>query len=347
MRHLVVHSRPGRFAGWPANNGLWCWEGVEMLAAFTEGGFRELAGHNLVEPCRTRLARSMDQGDSWCLEPVMPFVANCQPTPPLDPIDFGAPGLALRVVGTAYHGSDCPTGAFYSSGDRGRTWAGPFALSGLAGCPELAGWEITARTDALVEGPHSCLLMLSARSDGWLTDRTFGARTRDGGRSFRFVGWVVPPWDPARAVMPATVCGPAGELLTTIRRRTPGEESCWIDAYRSADRGRSWTLPARVAETGRANGNPPALVRLDGGRFCCVYGDRDSRRMVARFSRDGGRSWGEEQVLRDDFQADRHDDPDLGYPRLVQRADGQLLAVYYWATRELPHQHIAATIWTP
>ena len=81
MRHVVVHSRQDRFAGWPANNGLWCWEGVEMLVAFSEGPFREQPGHNVLEPCRTRLARSTDQGDTWTLEPLEPFAASGRPGP--------------------------------------------------------------------------------------------------------------------------------------------------------------------------------------------------------------------------------------------------------------------------
>jgi hypothetical protein len=68
--------------------------------------------------------------------------------------------------------------------------------------------------------------------------------------------------------------------------------------------------------------------------------------MLARYSQDEGMSWGEEQVLRDDY-ASVQDDQDLGYPRLIQRSDGCLVATYYWATRDRPHQHIAATIWDP
>ena len=52
-------------------------------------------------------------------------------------------------------------------------------------------------------------------------------------------------------------------------------------------------------------------------------------------------------VLRDDFEADAYNDADMGYPRLAQRADGKLVVCYYWATTELPQQHIAATIWDP
>ena len=42
-----------------------------------------------------------------------------------------------------------------------------------------------------------------------------------------------------------------------------------------------------------------------------------------------------------------YDDPDLGYPRVVQRADGKIVTIYYYATEENPEQHIAATIWDP
>ena len=69
--------------------------------------------------------------------------------------------------------------------------------------------------------------------------------------------------------------------------------------------------------------------------------------MIAIFSRDEGTTWGEGITLRQDFLADKHDEPDFGYPRVVQRPDGKLLAMYYWATRERPQQHIAGTIWTP
>jgi len=51
--------------------------------------------------------------------------------------------------------------------------------------------------------------------------------------------------------------------------------------------------------------------------------------------------------LRNDFQVDSHGDPDLGYPRLVQKPDGKPVVIYYWATAKKPQHHIAATIWRP
>ena len=132
-----------------------------------------------------------------------------------------------------------------------------------------------------------------------------------------------------------------------IRRRAVPENTNWVDAYVSNDDGKSWSFLSKVADTGVQNGNPPALLRLRDGRLCCVYGNRSKLQMIARFSKDEGATWGPELVLRDDYQVDSFGDRDLGYPRLVQRRDGKLVAIYYWATEEHPQLHIAATIWQP
>jgi hypothetical protein len=68
--------------------------------------------------------------------------------------------------------------------------------------------------------------------------------------------------------------------------------------------------------------------------------------MLARFSADGGASWGDPVVIRDDFSS-ANGFADLGYPRLYQRRDGQLVAAYFWCTRERPDTHIEATIPEP
>ena len=65
-----------------------------------------------------------------------------------------------------------------------------------------------------------------------------------------------------------------------------------MDVVASEDDGRSWSLLANVGDTGNLNGNPPALIRLRDGRLCCAFGDRVSRRMLARLSDDEGQTWG-------------------------------------------------------
>jgi hypothetical protein len=115
---------------------------------------------------------------------------------------------------------------------------------------------------------------------------------------------------------------------------------------RSLDGGETWQHKDPDGFVGDQNGNPPALLRLKDGRLCCFYGNRVRRQLLARRSADHGRTWDRETVLRDDY-ASPENDADLGYPRAVQRADGQVPVFYYWASKEHPQQHIAATIWTP
>jgi hypothetical protein len=98
-----------------------------------------------------------------------------------------------------------------------------------------------------------------------------------------------------------------------------------------------------VANTanGTHNGNPPAHVRLADGRLCVAYGCRaEPYGIRARVSSDDGHSWGPELRLRDDALS-----WDIGYPRMAQRPDGQLITLYYYTTAEHPNQYIAATIW--
>jgi hypothetical protein len=70
-------------------------------------------------------------------------------------------------------------------------------------------------------------------------------------------------------------------------------------------------------------------------------------KLFARLSADGGKTWGEEIVLRDDFQPDKFGDMDFGYPRLVQNHKGQLLAIYYWPAQDSHEPRIAGTFFDP
>ena len=56
----------------------------------------------------------------------------------------------------------------------------------------------------------------------------------------------------------------------------------------------------------------------------------------------GATLWGEEIAIRDGAQYG-----DMGYPRMVARADGKLVTIYYFNSTEYPQQHIAVTIWDP
>ena len=349
---VSVVAEPGRFLAWPANHGLWSWQdGRELLVGYGDGPWVDREGHKIGTPQRMRLARSLDGGRSWSRQnPDPPFSLGGTAGSPPRPIRFDHPDLAVRLLADGRADAEQRLGRFYVSEDRGHRWLGPFRFHGLERERSLRGLILTSRTSYLVRGPSSALFFLSARDPrlgkfNQRLDKAFMAETSDGGRSFRFVSWVVPWSDKRRAVMPSSVdLGPAG-LVAALRRRDPfaGEEAPnWIDAYGSRDGGRRWTFLSRVGETGVHNGNPPALTRLRDGRLACAWADRSGQRILLRLSEDGGRSWGPERVIRrNPFSFD------MGYPQLRQNDRGELVLLYYLATATQPHSYIEAALIRP
>ena len=343
MKHLLIYHDPKYFSGWPANNGAWQWgadgTSVEILVSFNRGGYKANATNHSIDPDQpttTIQVRSLDGGETWSVEePTLLAQVESLPVIPCIEINFAHPDFALR----------CRGDRMILSYNRGRTWQGPYLL------PDF-GVKLTSRTDYLVNGPDDCFLFLSAyelRVEAGIQDRAFCARTRDGGRSYEFQGWMTGDPIAYRSVMPSTVRGSHGQLISVLRRRhdRPADGMVvyrfWLDAYHSTDDGKTWNFLSKVADTGAANGNPPSLLRLFDGRLCVAYGYRGDRNgMCARLSQDEGQTWGEEIILRADGRT-----WDLGYPRMMQREDGKLITFYYYATAEHPEQHIAATIWDP
>jgi hypothetical protein len=231
---------------------------------------------------------------------------------------------------------------FYTSTDRCHTWEGPWHLPNFG----LAGIE--ARTDYLVSGSNECMLFLTAsKPTGGEGDHVFCAHTTDGGATFHYLARISGNYGSGFAIMPASVRLSASHLLVAVRCR--GEAGSfqstqhWIDLYASEDGGATWRYVNRPApDTGRG-GNPPAMILLRDGRVCLTYGYRAAPYgLRARLSEDGGQTWGNEIVLRDD--GGNHD---IGYPRTVQRADGTIVTVYYYNDHPDRERYIAATLWKP
>jgi len=89
----------------------------------------------------------------------------------------------------------------------------------------------------------------------------------------------------------------------------------------SEDGGRTWS----PAEPLGFHGSPPHLLCHSSGALVCVYGFRqEPYGQRAMISRDSGKSWDYDYILRDDGP-----DSDLGYPSSVELDDGSLLTVYY------------------
>jgi hypothetical protein len=358
MEHVVIYKEPGRYAGWPANYGIWSWDD-EIVVGFTVGYHDSSGGFHARDRNRPFVgmqARSLDGGATWevvdtpCRAPsgkglsanehmnealgigsVTDDLEDC----PGD-IDFSNPDGALMCARTGLRAG--AVSWFYASTDRCRSWQGPYRLP-MFGLPGIA-----ARTDYLVSGANTCVLFLTAAKSDGKEGRVFCARTTDGGRQFSFLSWIGDEPE-GYGIMPASVRLPDGRILAAVRCQEggSGRRRNWIDLYQSEDEGGSWTHVNTPVENTGNGGNPPAMLLLRDGRLCITYGYRDAPFGIrARLSEDGGATWSADLVLRDD--GGNHD---VGYTRSVQRPDGSVVTVYYYDDHPDTERYVAATIWEP
>ena len=102
MEHVVVYHEPDRYAGWPANNGIWSW-GDEIVVGFT-GAHMDItaSGKHLYDrgkPVHRMQGRSLDGGMTWehgiAPHPEMP--ADDGDECP-GGIDFAHPDFAMKFL---------------------------------------------------------------------------------------------------------------------------------------------------------------------------------------------------------------------------------------------------------
>ena len=335
--HRLVYRETGRLGGWPANHGIWSW-GNEILVGFSAAWFQSRPSDRHQQdpgkPEEPRLARSLDGGETWTVEAPRDLLPPAQGgRPPQDlsrPMDFTRPGFAMTI---RFLDSNTGPSLLWYTYDKGRTWNGPFHF------PQF-GSGVAARTDYLIDGPRQATVFLTAAKANHREGRPFCARTRDGGLSWKFLAFIGEE-PPGFAIMPSTVRLSKNGLLTAVRVKDGAANR--IDAYVSADNGRSWALRGPIADTGAFGGNPPMLFRLRDGRLCLTYGYRAEPYSIrARLSPDDGKTWGDIRTLRGGAPT-----WEIGYTRSVQRPDGKIVTLYYF--NDAPHNErfIAATIWDP
>ena len=363
IEQVVVYGNAQRFAGWPANYGMWCWD-REMVVLFSEGTFLNADRTHKIDgqqPVRVLQARSLDDGRSWTPAPFTgptpkrrhisldehvsgeqmignPYDGENPPVGLASPLDFSSLETVILVGRTTCHALPAaPFSWFHVSRDRCHSWTGPYRFSGLDESLHLAG-----RTDIIRLGPRHALFMMTCHKSNGHEGRIFCAETRDGGQTFRHLSWLAEELADGYEIMPSSVRLEGGRMVTASRVGTGKFVSEGrIPIYESLDDGQSWqALPPAVPATGRLS-NPPALLQLPDGRLCLVYGFRDAPSgMRARLSADGGRSWSEDIILREDGG-----DHDLGYPRAVLNSDGKVVTAYYFNTDRNAERFIGASIW--
>jgi hypothetical protein len=349
LRHVIVYRAEGRFAGWPANHGIWSWRD-EILVGFSRGYYKDRGLYHHIDkekPEEFLLARSRDAGVTWTIEEprprgalagtagmrhgiIPPGLAADHPTTSREPIRFDHPDFAMTI---RMENSNNGMSRFFYSYNRGTSWRGPYSL------PLFDQQGVMGRTDYVADGADTCTLFLTASKANGREGRPFCARTTDGGLTWKFLSFIGPEPD-GYAIMPSSVRLSPRELVTTIRRQDLPRS--WIDAYASHDDGLSWTLLS-TPESDTGAGNPPSLSRLPDNRLCLIYGSRKQPfGIFARLSRDLGKTWGNAITLRDDGGGQ-----DIGYVRSIVRRDGHVVAIYYYHDRTGPTRYLAATIWDP
>ena len=203
VRHVVVYKEPGRFAGWPANHGIWSW-GDEILVGFSRGTYKDRGRYHNIDHDRPEeflLARSRDGGLTWSVEQPHPSGALA-----------GTPGMRHGIMPPDY-----PEERPVALDDADRFF--PTGLRHDAPDGELEQWRvaliITPTTAARTGGgPTRCHTSASraswpgptTSSTGRATacsssprprpigkeGRPFSARTTDGGRTWRFLSFIGP-----------------------------------------------------------------------------------------------------------------------------------------------------------
>src|ERR1044071_66749 len=74
---VTIYAEPGRYGGWPANHGIWSW-GNEIVVGFTAAYFQWIGPdrhpYDRTKPEEPYLARSVDGGETWSIEPTPALV---------------------------------------------------------------------------------------------------------------------------------------------------------------------------------------------------------------------------------------------------------------------------------
>lgn len=351
IQNFTVFFQDGKFAGWPANNGIWNWDD-EIFVGFVVADHLERRGHTYDQKTSLyKYGRSFDGGETWRIEDAFEAgkttishdhkaIENSHEILDLrEPIDFEDSNLVFTLSrGTNHNGPS----HFYYSYNKGENFKGPFKF------PDLNTNGVAARTDYIVNSNNEAFVFVTAAKTNEKEGRIAMFKTEDGGLTWNNHSWIGDEPDGFN-IMSSSIRVNQDTLLTVIRSREFSPRRDYLSSFISYDNGENWVkLDEPVHDTG-SGGSPPALLKLTDGRLALSYIYRSSNgsRVHLKFSENNGHSWGNEITIRSGDYAS----PDVGYPRMIQRKDGKLVIVYYWNHTlnrfYKPYRYIASSIVNP
>ena len=369
--HSIVYRNDKEFAGWPFISGFWVTGEGDYLVAFkkkpAEYARPEDVHHDEVAKVGPKMVtlRSRDRGRSWdpkslqvlydlSADQEKMFAGQPQDYANEPPIDFSDPNVLVASGATPDYFRPHSKAWIRVSTDGGHTWRRPI-LAPNVGLPSLSGHASSlVRPDGV-----NLTFMTTVSADGWKRRPVVYASV-EGGAFWTFVSMMTPNADDGAAdsernvglrfgahryFYPRGIMLRDGRIIASVRCQRDPTSILWTEMFSSEDGGRTWQFLSRVNDWGA----PGDIVRMADGRIACIYGYRlPPFGLRARLSEDDGRTWGREIVLREDGGS-----WDMGYPRVVERAPGELLTVYYFNRKDDPIQmnggvrHIAQTVFRP
>jgi len=364
LEHAVVYRREDEFCAWTYTRGFWQDASGHLMQNFDaltiDYRDPDFINHNNVfansRGTKQVTVRSTDRGRTWngdnpeinVLAARTPETKSFAESGPIDYLDRNV------LVSSFSSGFGTPNGRapIQVSKDAGRSWSAPspLPLDGLNSLTALNSW--------LVRPDGRCLLfMFEVAPDGNRRPLVYGSL--DGGTEFHFMAYITPERDPHEAAKslqqasslafsghrwfyPRPTLLRNGRILCTLRCQRDPTGDMWTEVYKSDDGGRTWAFLSRVNDFGA----PGSLVLMSDDRLVMVYGYRTRNFGIrAAVSEDGGQSWGDELIIRDDGGS-----WDLGYPNAWEVEPGQVGCIYYFNSKDDPVQvnggkrHIARSL---
>jgi hypothetical protein len=355
IRHGIVWRSETEFCGWPHYCGLWRVGNGDLVVGFkriaNDYGGQAAVSHNALtyRQGELYLIRSRDNGRTWDSDTFQAVhklditaeeidALGPRSYEPEGPLDFSSPDTLIMSGGVPALFKPDSQAWLRASEDGGLTWRRPILLP-LGDFPSLTG---NGSSMLRADGMHLMGLTVT-RDDGWSNQPIVYASAD--GMNWRFLSCVVPVKDDGsseserqrpfifgaiRYIYPKLIGLSDGRTLCGLRFQREADGVIWTEIFESLDGARTWSFLSRVGDWGA----PGDIVEMQDGRIACVYGYRlPPYGIRARTSEDGGRTWGPEQLLRDDGGS-----WDLGYPRVIEHEPGRLLAVYYMNLASDPNQ---------